>query len=194
MSRLTLTTALVLISASLASAAPVGAQTQNPYAGEQSRAIKALSPKEVDDLTQGRGMGLAKAAELNRYPGPMHALELAGPLKLSGGQRQALQASMARMSADAKALGAELLGLERELDTGFAARVVDEIRLKELTGQIGLRQGALRAVHLAAHLETAAALSAEQLAQYDVLRGYSGAGAAPVPEAGHGGGHGRAKH
>ena len=80
MSRLTLTTALVLISASLASAAPVGAQTQNPYAGEQSRAIKALSPKEVYDLTQGRGMGLAKAAELNRYPGPMHALELAGPL------------------------------------------------------------------------------------------------------------------
>lgn len=194
MSRLTLTTALVLISASLAPAAPAWAQTQNPYAGEQSRAIKALSSKEVDDLTQGRGMGLAKPAELNRYPGPMHALELAEPLKLSGGQRQALQASTARMSADAKALGAELLGLERDLDAAFATRRIDERRLKELTAQIGVRQGALRAVHLAAHLETAAALSAEQIAQYDVLRGYSGTGAAPVPEAGHGGGHGKAKH
>jgi hypothetical protein len=97
MSRLTLTTALVLISASLASAAPAGAKTQNPYADEQSRAIKALSPKEIDDLTHGRGMGLAKPAELNRYPGPMHALELAEPLKLSGGQRQGLETIMARI-------------------------------------------------------------------------------------------------
>lgn len=175
MSRLTLPTTLVLISASLASAAPAGAQTQNPYAGEQSRAIKALSSKEVDDLTQGRGMGLAKPAELNRYPGPMHALELAEPLRLSSGQRQTLDAIMARMSTDAKALGAELLGLERDLDAAFAARTIDAQRLRDLTAQIGIKQGSLRAVHLAAHLETAAAFSAEQIARYDVLRGYAGA-------------------
>ncbi|MCP4564142.1 MAG: periplasmic heavy metal sensor [Bosea sp.] len=193
MSRLTLTTVLVLISASLASAAPAEAQTHSPYAGEQSRAIKALSNKDVDDLTQGRGTGLAKPAELNRYPGPMHALELVEPLKLSGEQRQALEAIMRQMNTDAKALGADLLGLERELDAAFAARMIDERRLKELTAQIGVKQGALRAVHLAAHLETAAALSAEQIAHYDVLRGYSGTAAAPVPEPGHGGGHGRAK-
>lgn len=172
MPRLSVITILILISAGLA---PAKAQTHSPYAGEQSRAIKALSPKEIDDLTQGRGMGLAKPAELNRYPGPMHAVELAEPLKLSSRQRQMLAAVMARMSTDAKALGAELLGLERDLDAAFATRAIDVQRLKDLTEQIGAKQGALRAVHLVAHLETAAALSAEQIARYDVLRGYAGA-------------------
>lgn len=172
MPRLSVMTTFILISAGLA---PAEAQTHSPYAGEQSRAIKALSPKEVDDLMQGRGMGLAKPAELNRYPGPMHALELAEPLKLSSGQRQTLEAVMARMSNDAKALGAELLGLERDLDAAFATRKIDDQRLSDLTARIGVKQGALRAVHLAAHLETAAAFSAEQIARYDVLRGYAGA-------------------
>lgn len=194
MNSLTLTTAFVLISGSLAPAAPAGAQPQNPYAGEQSRAIKALSPKEVDDLLQGRGMGLAKPAELNRYPGPMHAFDLAEPLKLSREQQDALKAIMGRMSSEAKALGAAMIDLERDLDAAFAARTIDDRRLKELTEQIGVKQGALRAVHLAAHLETAAALSAEQIARYDILRGYSGTGTAPVPEPGHGGGHRGAKH
>lgn len=171
MIRLTLTTALVLVATSLA---PAWTQTTNPYAGEQSRAIKALSAREIDDLTQGRGMGPAKPAELNRYPGPMHALELAEPLRLSSGQRQTLEAIMARMSAEAKALGAELLGLERDLDATFATRAIDDQRMSDLTGRIGVKQGALRAVHLAAHLETAPALSAEQIARYDVLRGYAG--------------------
>lgn len=175
MSRLTLTAALVLISTNLGSLAPAGAQAHNSSAGEQSRAIKALSPKEFDDLAQGRGMGLAKPAELNRYPGPMHSLELAEPLKLSSGQRHTLEAVMARMSTDAKALGAELLGLERDLDAAFATRAIDAQRLKDLTERIGFKQGVLRAVHLAAHLETAAVLSTEQIARYDVLRGYAGA-------------------
>lgn len=170
MPRLSVITTLILISAGLA---PAEAQTHSPYAGEQSRAIKALSPKEIDDLTQGRGMGLAKPAELNRYPGPMHALELAEPLKLSREQRQTLEAVMARMSTDAKALGAELLGLERDLDAAFATRKIDDQRLRDLTARIGVKQGALRAVHLAAHLETAAAFSADQIARYDVLRGYA---------------------
>lgn len=41
-----------------------------PYAGMQSRPIKALSDKQVSDLRAGRGMGLALAAELNGYLGP----------------------------------------------------------------------------------------------------------------------------
>jgi hypothetical protein len=49
-----------------------GVPQVSPYAGEQGRAIKALSQKEVSDLLDGAGMGYAKAAELNRYPGPMH--------------------------------------------------------------------------------------------------------------------------
>lgn len=174
MNRIALTAVLVLISASVAPAWPAKAQMPSPYAGEQGREIKALSTKDIDDLTQGRGIGLAKAAELNRYPGPMHGLELAEPLKLSDEQRQALKAIMTRMSAEAKAVGEDLLGLERELDAGFVARTIDGQRLRALTERIGVTQGALRAVHLAAHIETATVLSREQIAQYDLLRGYAG--------------------
>jgi hypothetical protein len=44
---------------------------QSPYAGMQTRPIKALSAEQVADLKAGRGMGLAMAAELNGYPGPL---------------------------------------------------------------------------------------------------------------------------
>jgi len=45
------------------------AAAQTPYAGMQTRPIKALSEQQVADLGAGRGMGLALAAELNGYPG-----------------------------------------------------------------------------------------------------------------------------
>ena len=67
---------LTLISAS------AGAQSQSPYVGQQFREIKALSPQEISDYLSGKGMGLAKAAELNGYPGPAHVLELAAQLDL----------------------------------------------------------------------------------------------------------------
>jgi len=48
-------------------------------------------------------MGLAKAAELNGYPGPKHVLELAGPLKLTSAQVAATEATYRRMNSRAKA-------------------------------------------------------------------------------------------
>ena len=42
-----------------------------PYAGQQTRAIKALSDDDIAALRAGEGMGMAKAAELNGYPGPV---------------------------------------------------------------------------------------------------------------------------
>lgn len=56
------------------------AQLHQPYAGLQSRSIKALSDEQLADLRAGRGMGLALLAELNGYPGPLHVIELADPL------------------------------------------------------------------------------------------------------------------
>jgi hypothetical protein len=64
-------------------------QAPSPYAGQEGRPIKALSETEMRDLAEGRGMGLAKAAELNSYPGPLHVLELADRLELSEAQRAA---------------------------------------------------------------------------------------------------------
>src|SRR5262249_1929289 len=50
--------------------------SSNPYAGQQSRSIKALSEDDIAALLKGAGIGLAKAAELNGYPGPAHVLAL----------------------------------------------------------------------------------------------------------------------
>jgi hypothetical protein len=81
--KLWISTALVLASAA--------AFAQSPYAGMQTRPVKALSEQQVSDLRAGRGMGLALAAELNGYPGPMHVLELADRLDLSADQRAKVQ-------------------------------------------------------------------------------------------------------
>lgn len=160
----------------------------SPYAGQETREIKALSRGEADDLANGRGMGLARPAELNRYPGPLHVLELAGELRLSAEQRDGVEASKVRMSAKARGLGAEILHLERELDAAFARRTIDLARLNRLTAQIGVKQGLLRAAHLEAHIETAGLLTPEQISRYDMLRGY---GSAP---SGSSGGHGARHH
>src|SRR6266700_6442137 len=94
MNRTALFASLVVI---VASAANATAQTTSPYAGQQHRTIKALSDQDIGDLLEGRGMGLAKAGELNSYPGPLHVLQLAEQLELSDPQRTAtvsLQATM----------------------------------------------------------------------------------------------------
>jgi len=68
---------------------PMGAQAaiaESPYAGQQSRSIKALPEGDIAALQNGDGMGMAKAAELNGYPGPRHVLALAAELHLTEAQ------------------------------------------------------------------------------------------------------------
>jgi hypothetical protein len=150
---------------------------RSAYVGQQSRDIKALSGEDVAALRSGDGMGLAKAAELNGYPGPRHVLALVRELRLSDTQAAQVTAIRDRMSAAARPLGDELIDRERALDQLFAQREITSERLIAATAAIGEIQGRLRAVHLAAHLETRAILGAEQIAQYDRLRGYTETGA-----------------
>ena len=156
----------------LGSAGAAAQQTTQPYAGLEKRAVKALSESEIADLLAGRGLGLAKAAELNGYPGPAHLLENADALKLGDGQRRAIAAIRARMAEAAMALGREIVARERELDAAFAEARIDEALLKAKTGEIAALMGRLRAVHLAAHIESRPLLSPAQIAAYNKLRGY----------------------
>ena len=71
-------------------AMPAAAQTSG-YSGQEDREIKALSVEDTADLLAGRGMGAARAAELNHYPGPAHVLELREQLGLSAEQIHAVQ-------------------------------------------------------------------------------------------------------
>jgi hypothetical protein len=75
----------------------------NPYAGQQTRSIKALSPEDIDELRKCAGMGLAKAAELNGYPGPLHVLALTKELRLTPDQVRQVTGIRERTSPCARA-------------------------------------------------------------------------------------------
>jgi Spy/CpxP family protein refolding chaperone len=154
----------------------------SPYAGQETRAIKTLSDEEIQALLNGQGIGLAKAAELNHYPGPRHVLDLATQLQLSETQRTETQQIYDRMHREVVRLGALIVDKERELDHLFAAEAVDSETLRNLTKQIAQLQGDLRLVHLQAHVEMKRVLSREQIDKYDALRGYT-VSAGPAPHA-----------
>lgn len=146
---------------------------QSPYAGMQTRPIKALSAQQIDDLKAGLGMGLALAAELNGYPGPAHVLELSERLALSPAQKERIQKLFEAMNAESTPIGARLIEQEGALDRQFASRSITLDALKDATTKIGATQAELRNAHLKYHLETAQILSPDQMKQYAELRGYT---------------------
>jgi Spy/CpxP family protein refolding chaperone len=158
--------------ASIAFVTSVHAQT--PYGGMQARSIKALSDQQIADLGDGRGMGLALAAELNGYPGPSHVLELADTLDLSAEQRAEMRRLFDSMKAEARLLGSKLIEQEADLDRQFASRIITPESLKASTAAVAATQGMLRETHLKYHLSTGNILTASQLKKYAELRGYGG--------------------
>ena len=146
--------------------------TTSPYRGEETRAIKSLAPEQIDQLLNGRGMGLAKAAELNSYPGPMHVLALKEELGLSPEQMAKVQGVFDSMKRNAIDLGKQIVEAEAALDAAFAKRAIDADQLRTRLRKLGELQADLRNAHLVAHLQTRQILSDRQVAKYDELRGY----------------------
>jgi Spy/CpxP family protein refolding chaperone len=165
-------TILLSVAALVGSAAASLAQTTSPYAGQEQRSIKALSDREISDLTEGRGLGLAKAAELNGYPGPMHVLELADSLHLSDQQRAKMQELFTAMKAEALPLGERLISQEADLDKAFAKKTITPATLAASIEAIGATHAALRQAHLKYHLFTVEVLTPVQVQRYGELRGY----------------------
>ena len=176
------------ISAALTLAsAPAAAQT-SPYAAEAPRAIAALSAEETASLLDGAGMGFARAAELNGVPGPRHSLDMADDLHLDDAQRARLQQVFERMQARARALGADIVAAERDLDRLFRDGVAGAAEIDRRSVDLGRLYGELRATHLTAHIETAAVLTPHQAARYAELRGY-GSADPNATSSGHGAHH-----
>lgn len=164
----------------LVAAAPALAQHEghqhgvsNGNNGAQADTLAApsgLSAEEVTGLLEGQGMGMAKPAEMNGYPGPLHVLQLADSLDLTPEQRATAEALRAALLAEARALGAQIVAAERALDAAFAQGCADAARVDALTGEIGQLRGRLRAAHLRAHLGLRDALTPAQRARYAALR------------------------
>jgi Spy/CpxP family protein refolding chaperone len=166
---------IVALAFALASASSHAQQAS--YAGQQDRAIKALSADEVKQYLAGAGMGYARAAELNHYPGPMHVLELAGELELSPQQRDDTKRLMDAHKTEARAIGAKLVEAERALDRLFASGKVSDLALAEHVRAVAALRGEYRVSHLETHRRLRSILTSHQVRRYDELRGYTGEGA-----------------
>ncbi len=148
----------------------------SPYADQaHDPTLVSLTPDQVVGYREGQGLGFAKAAELQGYPGPKHVLELDAALELTAEQRAQTQALFDAMQADAQRLGALFLEQEAALNGLFAAQEADSAAVAQLAETIGQVEGQLRAAQLQAHLEMVEVLTPEQVAHYQTLRGYDGA-------------------
>jgi hypothetical protein len=161
--------------------APVLAEDRltSPYRQQAAAGLRGLSDSETSELRAGAGMGLARAAELNGYPGPRHVLDAvaAGKLRASAEQVQRVQKVFDEMKREAQRIGARILEEERQLEAGFSAATMTGDELRSRVARIAALQGELRTIHLSAHLATRAILSDTQVARYNELRGYTeGAG------------------
>lgn len=168
------TLATMVLAVSIAN--PVAAQQAltSSYREQQASEIRGLSEKEIADLREGRGMGLARAAELNGYPGPRHLLDAveAGQMHLTPEQLQAVKRLFDNMSSEARRLGSQILEDEQALERAFRQRSITEAELAGRVAEIGRLQTELRAVHLRTHLETKKLLTPHQIERYNQLRGY----------------------
>ncbi len=148
---------------------------KSKYIGQEKRDIKSLSNEDIKELRTGAGWGLAKAAELNGLPGPKHILEMKKEIELTADQEKMVIDLYRNMNKEAIELGYKLIEYEKELNSRFAERNIDEKILDDLLEKISETYKALRFTHLSAHLKTPSILTESQINIYNKLRGYSSA-------------------
>lgn len=152
------------------------------YTGEVDRVIKSLSAKDIEDLMLGNGMGLAKAAELNGYPGPKHVLEIQEELFLEKEQLTSINQIFEDMKSQAQSQGQKLISLEKSLDDYFSNTTITNDTLEKTLKKIAEAKSKLRYIHLSAHIKTTEILSKNQIKKYNQLRGYADNPCEKIPE------------
>jgi len=118
---------------------------------------------------EGRGFGMAFAADQNGYPGPMHVLELKDVLKLTPEQEAQAQTLHAAVRAELPK-SQRLLDAERRLERLFADRTATEPGLRAAVAEIERARTDVRLVHLLAHLRTRELLTEDQRRAYHHAR------------------------
>ncbi len=147
--------------------------THSPWAGEQKREIKSFSARELAGIQKGHGVGMALPAELNGFPGPRHALDLAEELSLTAKQKEQLEAFYQEMLQESAPLGKKFIEIEREINEKFENKSISSEELSELLQKSSDIQWQLRNAHLQSHIQTTHVLSSEQISIYNQLRGYT---------------------
>jgi len=137
---------------------------------EPAGEVRTLSADRMAGLMRGAGMGYAKAADLNGWPGPLHALEMRDALGLSEAQVRAMTSLRQEMADRAVPLGRALIEAERALNRLFAAGAPSPAAVEAAVARIAEIEGRLRAVHLVTHLRAAPLLTRHQTMLYNRAR------------------------
>ena len=88
-------------------------------------------------------------------------------------QRKQTAALMQAHKEEAKAIGAKLVAAERELDALFRSKIAERAALEKAVSAAAQMQASYRLSHLETHRRMRDLLTPEQIAKYDVLRGYA---------------------
>ena len=134
------------------------------------QAAQACSAEFDKVVGEGRGFGLAFAADQNGYPGPLHVLELKDRLKLTADQEAKAQALLHAMFVESKPKSARLLEAEAKLRRLFADRAADDAAVRAAVAEVERARSEVRLVHLLTHLKTRELLSEDQRRIYHEAR------------------------
>ena len=121
-------------------------------------------------VRDGRGFGMAFAADQQGYPGPMHVLELKDRLGLDAAQEGRVRALLHAMFAESRPKGARLLDAEARLRSLFASGTADDTAVRTAVAEVERARAEVRLVHLLAHLRTREILTEAQRRTYQEAR------------------------
>jgi Spy/CpxP family protein refolding chaperone len=137
--------------------------------GQGHQAAQACLEQYKQVVGEGRGFGMAFAADQNGYPGPMHVLELKDKLKLTSEQETKVRELWAAVKAEVPK-STRLLEAERRLERIFAERSATEPAVRAAVAEVERARTEVRLVHLLAHLRTRDLLTDEQRRIYHDAR------------------------
>jgi len=157
------------------SAAAAVAWAQHGHGGagghtEGHQVAQACASEFEKVVGDGRGFGLAFAADQNGYPGPMHVLELRDRLTLTTDQEAKARELMHAMLAESRPKSARLLDAEARLRRLFADRAADEAAVRAAVADVERARSEVRLVHLLTHLKTRDLLTEAQRRTYHEAR------------------------
>src|SRR2546422_551302 len=147
------------------------AQHGHGGAGVEGHQVAQACATEFEKVVgEGRGFGLAFAADQNGYPGPMHVLELRDRLKLTSDQEAKTRDLMHAMFVESRPKSASLLDAEARLRRLFADHAADEATVRAAVAEVERARSEVRLVHLLTHLKTRDLLSEDQRRVYHEAR------------------------
>ena len=130
----------------------------------QKITLSALSKEDLKGLRRGHGTpfgDMAKAAELNGFPGPRHVLDLKRN-GLTSKQVSEIEEIYRKMNLLYIKVGAELVA-KAFMDREFKEKRVNSKSLKKMIQSSAVKYSELRYIQLVAHLETAKILKKGKL-------------------------------